>query len=103
MRRYVEAVPVEHRAMGPHCQIIYDKFHIMQHANKAVDEVRRTEFFRKGGKMGSVVKGKRWLLLSRWINLDTGKKQQLNKLFALQLSAGAFEVWNLAVETWLRN
>jgi transposase len=68
---------------APNCQIIYDKFHVMQHANKAVDEVRRAEFFRKGGRMRSVVKGKRWLLLSRWINLDTGKKQQLNRLFAL--------------------
>jgi transposase len=68
---------------APQCQIIYDKFHIMQHANKAVDEVRRAEFFRKGGAMRSVVKGKRWLLLSRWVHLDTGQKQQLNKLFAL--------------------
>jgi transposase len=48
-----------------------------------VDEVRRMEFFRKGGHMRGVVKGKRWLLLSRWINLDSGQKQQLNKLFAL--------------------
>src|SRR5882724_11242179 len=56
------------------CQIIYDKFHIVQHANAAVDEVRRAEFFRKGGRMRGVVKGKRWLLLSRWMNLDTGKK-----------------------------
>lgn len=68
---------------APRCQIIYDKFHIMQHANKAVDEVRRAEFFRKGGRMRNVVKGKRWLLLSRWVNLDTGKKRQLNQLFAL--------------------
>jgi transposase len=68
---------------APRCQIIYDKFHIMQHANKAVDEVRRAEFFRKGGQMRNVIKGKRWLLLSRWVNLETGKKQQLNKLFAL--------------------
>ena len=68
---------------APNCRIIYDKFHIMQHANRAVDEVRRAEFFRKGGRMRSVVKGKRWLLLSRWVNLDTGKKQQLNQLFAL--------------------
>ena len=30
------------------CAIVYDKFHIMQHANKAVDGVRRAEFFRKG-------------------------------------------------------
>jgi len=67
----------------PQCKIIYDKFHIMQHANAAVDEVRRAEFFRKGGRMRGLVKGKRWLLLSRWVNLDTGKKRQLNKLFAL--------------------
>jgi transposase len=68
---------------APQCQIIYDKFHIMQHANAAIDEVRRAEFFRKGGSMRGVVKGKRWLLLSRWVNLDTGKKRQLNQLFAL--------------------
>jgi transposase len=68
---------------APNCQIIYDKFHIMQHANAAIDEVRRAEFFRKGGRMRGLVKGKRWLLLSRWVNLDAGKKRQLNKLFAL--------------------
>ena len=68
---------------APNCQIIYDKFHIMQHANAAIDEVRRAEFFRKGGRMRGVVKGKRWLLLSRWVNLDTGKKRQLNQLFTL--------------------
>ena len=68
---------------APHCQIIYDKFHIMQRANAAIDEVRRAEFFRKGGSMRGVVKGKRWLLLSRWVHLDTDKKRQLNQLFAL--------------------
>jgi transposase len=55
----------------------------MQHANAAVDEVRRAEFFRKGGQMRGVVKGKRCLRLSRWVNLDSGKKRQLNTLFAL--------------------
>jgi len=68
---------------APNCQIIYDKFHIMQHANAAIDEVRRAEFFRKGGRMRGLVKGKRWLLLSRWVHLDTGKKRQLNQLCAL--------------------
>src|ERR1700740_622886 len=65
------------------CRIVYDKFHILQHANKAIDEVRRAEFFRKGGRMRGVVKGKRWLLLTRWMNLDSQKRQQLNELFAL--------------------
>lgn len=68
---------------APNCRIIYDKFHIMQHAQNAVDEVRRAEFFRKGGRIRGLVKGKRWLLLSRWVNLDTGKKRQLNQLFTL--------------------
>src|SRR4051794_41810817 len=49
---------------APRCCIVYDKFHIMQHANRAVDEVRRAEFFRKGGGMRGLVKGKRWLLLT---------------------------------------
>jgi transposase len=67
----------------PNCQIIYDKFHILQHASAAVDEVRRAEFFRKGGQAREIIKGKRWLLLSSWVHLDRTKKRQLNQLFAL--------------------
>jgi transposase len=68
---------------APDCRIVYDKFHVMQHANRAVDEVRRAEFFRKGGRMRGLVKGKRWLLLTRWVNLTVGKRRQLNELFTL--------------------
>jgi len=68
---------------APNCRIVYDKFHVMQHANKAIDEVRRAEFFRKGGQLRDLVKGKRWLLLSRWVNLTAIKRQELNQLFAL--------------------
>jgi len=67
----------------PGCRLVYDKFHILQHANAAIDEVRRAEFFRQGGRMRGLVKGKRWLLLSRWVNLNTEKKRQLNQLFRL--------------------
>lgn len=70
-------------AWAPRCRIIYDKFHVMQHANAAVDEVRRAEFFRKGGRVRQLVNGKRWLLLSRWVHLNAVKRQQLNALFAL--------------------
>lgn len=68
---------------APNCRIVYDKFHIMQHANKVIDEVRRAEFFRKGQHLRELVKGKRWLLLSRWVNLSECKRQELNQLFAL--------------------
>ena len=68
---------------APHCRLIYDKFHVMQHANEAVSEVRRAEFFRKGGAARDLIKGKHWLLLTRWVHLSTQKKRQLNTLFAL--------------------
>jgi transposase len=45
---------IEHWA--PNGRIVYDKFHVLQHANKAIDEVRRAEFNRKGGRMRGVVK-----------------------------------------------
>ncbi len=65
------------------CRLVYDKFHVLQHAKAAIDEVRRAEFFRQGGRKRELVKGKRWLLLSRWVNLNTEKKRQLNQLFCL--------------------
>jgi transposase len=68
---------------APQCRIVYDKFHIMKHANEAIDEVRRAEFFRKGARLRDLIKGKRWLLLSRWVNLKTEQRRVLNQLFAL--------------------
>src|SRR5690242_13816917 len=42
----------------------------------------QSSFARAGGCVASS-KGKRWLLLSRWVNLSAGKRQELNQLFAL--------------------
>ena len=78
---------------APECRIIYDKFHIMQHANDAVDEVRRAEFFRKGRKMRDLIKGKKWLLLSRWKNLVPRQRGELNRLF--QLNRRVFKAYLL--------
>ena len=64
---------------APQCQIVYDKFHILQHANDAIDEVRRAEFFRQGKKKRDLIKGKKWLLLSRWKNLTTEQRGELNR------------------------
>src|ERR1700688_1878675 len=91
---------------APQCKIVYDKFHIMQHATQAVDEVRRAEFFRKGGAARELVRGKRWLLLSSWLNLDRGKRRQLNTLFALNrrilkaylLQESLSQLWNYTYE-----
>jgi transposase len=32
-------------------EIIFDKFHVLQHASGTLDEVRRQEFFRAGAVM----------------------------------------------------
>lgn len=66
---------------APNCKIVYDKFHILQHANRAVDEVRRAEFFRQGVRKRGLIRGKRWLLLSRWKNLAMEQRGELNRLF----------------------
>jgi transposase len=96
---------------APQCRIVYDKFHIMQHANDAVDEVRRAEFFRKGGEARGLVKGKRWLLLSRWLNLTPGKQKELNHLFALNrklfkaylIKESLDQLWNYTYEGAMLN
>lgn len=66
----------------PHAAIVFDKFHVLQHAADAVDEVRRNEFFRAGPVMREYGRGKRWLLLRRWRNVRGSKRQQLRELFA---------------------
>jgi transposase len=90
----------------PQCRIVYDKFHILRHAGEAVDEVRRAEFFRKGGAARDLVRGKRWLLLSSWLHLDRGRRRQLNTLFALNrrmlkaylLKESLAPLWNYTYE-----
>ena len=91
---------------APKCRIVYDKFHILQHANKAIDEVRRAEFFRQGGWKRELVKGKRWLLLANWVTLETEQKRLLNELFkvnrrmlkAYLLKEGLSRLWNYVYE-----
>lgn len=78
-----EAFRLSIEQWAPQCSIIYDKFHIMQHANEAVTEVRRAEFFRQGGEMREVIKGKHWLLLTRWVHLNGDQKGLLQQLLGL--------------------
>lgn len=71
------------KAHLPRARIVYDKFHVLKHANAAVDETRRAEFFRKGGALRGLVRGKRWLLLTRWGHLDRETRTTLTALFAV--------------------
>jgi transposase len=78
---------------APQCKIVYDKFHIIQHANDAIDEVRKAEFYRQGKQKRDLIKGKKWLLMSRWKNLDPEQRGVLNQLF--QLNRRVFKAYLL--------
>ena len=78
---------------APQCKIVYDKFHILQHANDAIDEVRKAEFFRQGKQKRGLIKGKKWLLMSRWKNLTLVQRGELNRLF--QLNRRVFKAYLL--------
>ena len=125
-RRFVRAVCVDMwepfvqslRVHLPHARIVYDKFHVLRHANGAVDETRRAEFFRKRGEARTLVRGKRWLLLRSWTHLDRADRQTLRELFALNrrlakaylLREQLTQLWTYTYEgsarrfltTWLR-
>lgn len=90
-RRAVKAVCVDMwqpfleslREHLPSAAIVFDKFHVMRHVNDAVDETRRQEFFRQSPHLRSAMRGKRWLLLTRWHNLPHRKRIQLKQALAL--------------------
>jgi transposase len=90
-RRAVKAVCVDMwepfllslREHLPHAAIVFDKFHVMKHVNAAVDETRREEFFRQKGPLRAVMRGKRWLLLTRWKNLTRAKRGLLQQALAM--------------------
>lgn len=77
----------------PQAAIVFDKFHVMKHVNAAVDETRRQEFFRQKGPLRAVMRGKRWLLLTRWHNLTRAKKTQLQQ--ALDMNRRLFKAYYL--------
>lgn len=76
-RPYLNAVA----AVLPQAAVVFDKFHVLQHAAKAIDEVRRQEFFRAGPVMRQFGRGKRWLLLHRWRDVRGSKRRELQELF----------------------
>jgi hypothetical protein len=77
-----------------HAEVVFDKFHVLQHASAALDDVRRQEFFRAGAVMREHGRGKRWLLLRRWKTVRGSKREELQTLFGTHKRGGCAERWN---------
>jgi transposase len=95
---------------APQARIIYDKFHVMSHLGKAMDEVRRREYARLSGKDRRFIKGQRYNLLSRREHLTTEGRQALRLLFrankrlhtAYLLKESFGQLWDYNRPGWAR-
>lgn len=64
---------------------VLDRFHVMSHLNKAVDEVRRKEVAALRAKGLQILRHARWCLLKRPENLTGGQHDRLADLLKLNL------------------
>lgn len=68
---------------APQAQVVFDRFHIVQHLNQAVDEVRRSEMRRLSRSERTPFKRCRFLLLKNPWNLSPDQKERLSHLVRL--------------------
>jgi transposase len=97
-------------AKAPQAAILFDKFHVMRHLGKALDQVRKSEYARLTGKDRRYIKGQKYTLLSHRENLDLdGRKalktllaanKRLNTAYLLKESFG--QLWSYEREGWAR-
>jgi transposase len=73
---YAKAV----REKLPNAQILFDRFHVVQHLNQAVDEVRRSEMRRLNRRERVAFKKTRYLLLKNPWNLSRSEQDRLSTL-----------------------
>jgi transposase len=95
---------------APKARIVYDKFHVLTHLGRAMDDVRKGEYARLLGEDRRYIKGQKFVLLSRWENLTATKQQALNELFrvnkrlyrAYLLKESFGQLWDYRRPSWAR-
>jgi transposase len=66
----------------PNADIVFDRFHVMQMYNKALAQVRRSQFSKADAEGKEMLKGSRYLLLRNKCNLKEGQQPKLDTLLA---------------------
>jgi transposase len=95
---------------APQAAVLYDKFHVVRHLGKALDQVRKSEYGRVVGKDRRFIKGQKYTLLSRWDNLSLEGRQALKTLLgankrihtAYLLKESFGQLWSYEREGWAR-
>ena len=65
---------------APQAAILFDKFHVIRHRGKALDTVRKTDYYRLTGKDRRVITGRKYTLLSHRENLKPDGRRSLRLL-----------------------
>jgi transposase len=95
---------------APQARILYDKFHILGHLGKAIDQVRKQEYGRLSGEDRRYIKGKKYTLLTRWGNLTSDGRAALRELFCVNrrlykaylLKESFGQLWDYLHPGWAR-
>lgn len=98
------------QAHAPQAAILFDKFHVMRHLGKALDEVRKAEYARLSGKQRRFIKGQKYTLLSARENLTLEGRKALRELLAANkrlhtaylLKESFGQLWSYEREGWAR-
>lgn len=99
------------QAHAPLAEIVFDRFHLERYLTQAVDEVRKQEFFRRRGAYRNAIRGKKWLLLTKFRRLRRRKRRELmalldmnHRLFKAYLFKEQFEhAWTYTTEQGMRD
>lgn len=80
----------------PNAQLVFDKFHLIQSLNKALDDVRIAE--RKGNDL---LKGHKYTVLKKYSNLSMEKKNELDHVLMMYPKLGdAYRLRELFVDVF---
>lgn len=94
----------------PNVVLVFDKFHLIAHLNKAVDETRRQEVRELEKEDAKVLKGTRYIWLKNPVNLTEKQQVKLSQLEKLNLKINrayllkeAFsQLWTYRTKGWAR-
>jgi len=103
---YIDVV----KARAPQAVLVFDKFHIVQHLSRAVDQVRRDEIREKGKAHKELMAKTRYLWLKNPWNLTDKQQARLSELEHLNLKINrayllkeAFrEFWSYSYAGWAK-
>ena len=86
------------RSYCRNARIIYDKFHVIAHANQAVDRVRRTEAQSGTKAVQTALARSRWLWLKNPENLSRKQRTRLRQIDQDMLQTGRAYPMRLALQ-----